>query len=99
MTSETNCIDRRCYNEKSIKKALKKARKEAKRARRQAEAAVSQPEVQDTSDTDVIVAFAEVRELGLAWVQAGLGSLEQFKNALAADYDRMRELFGSYPVR
>jgi|SRR6516162_5893110 hypothetical protein len=100
MNIELNTMGGRCYNEKFVKKALKRARKDAKK--RRAEHAESTPQVADTNDGDAIIAFAEARgcrELGLAWVRAGLGSLAEFKSALAANYDRIQRLFPGGIVR
>jgi hypothetical protein len=93
-------LDRRCLNEKSVKKALKKARKQQKKARKaaekQAQAQYTASHPADTSDPAAILAFGEAHgcsELAQAWVNHQLGSLQDFKNALAAQSIRIKELF------
>jgi len=101
MNIEFNAMDRRCYNEKFVRKARKQIRKQAKKQTR-AEHAASTPHVADTNSGEAIVAFAEARgcrEEGLAWVRAGLGSLDEFKQALAARYNRIHRLFPGGIVR
>jgi hypothetical protein len=103
MNIQVNNLGRKCYNEKAIAKQIKKDRKRQKKLRKVAEKqaraeayAASQHQVQDMTDTEAILAFAEVRgcrELGVAFVRAGLGSLQDFKNALTAQSIRIKELF------
>ena len=97
-----NNLGRKCYNEKDIAKQIKKACKQAEKQARAEAYAASQPQVADRNDAETILAFAEIRgcrELGLAFVRAGLGSLQDFKNALAAESARVKELFGDAPLR
>jgi hypothetical protein len=92
---------RRCYNnEKSLDLIVSRAKAEARLRRKSATA--KPVAAKDSSDPALIMAIAECRGCpgyGKFWIENKLGSLNEFKAALAANSQRIQGLFGNHPVR
>jgi hypothetical protein len=94
-------MKRRCYNTKSgLQKLVADARSRAQSRRNTA--ARKPTATKDSSDPELITAIAECRACpgyGQFWIKHKLGTLNEFKAALAANSQRIQRLFGDAPIR
>ncbi|HTD17745.1 MAG TPA: hypothetical protein VK673_21345 [Chthoniobacterales bacterium] len=101
----------KCYNQKSVKQAVKAALKQAKKHRKREQAAKTEraaktkpaaPKPAAKDETSKILGIGQARgceQLARQWIAAKMGGAKAFVEMLAAQYDRKKRLFGDAAVR